>query len=62
MEAYEFDIEAYLHRINFSGAIDVSLDTLERLHHAHFHTIPFENFDILLGGASIWPHRLFSTN
>lgn len=49
MDSNELDLEAYLDRINFSGAIDVSPDTLARLHHAHFHAIPFENFDILLG-------------
>ena len=61
MDSYEFDIEAYLHRIIFSGATDVSLDTLVRLHHAHFHTIPFENFDILLGrGIDIVPQAVFN--
>lgn len=49
MDAYKFDIDAYLNRINFSGAADVSEDTLARLHHAHFHAFSFENFDILLG-------------
>ncbi len=61
MESYEFDLEAYLHRINFSGTIDVSLDTLTRLHHAHFYNIPFENFDILLGrGIDLDPQMVFN--
>ena len=53
--------EAYLPRINFNGAIDVSPDTLVRLHRAHFHTIPFENFDILLGrGIDLDPQAVFN--
>ena len=61
MDAHEFDLEAYLQRICFSGSTDVSLDTLSRLHHAHFHTIPFENFDILLGrGIDLNPHAVFN--
>ena len=61
MDSYEFDLEAYLPRINFSGAIDVSPDTLVRLHRAHFHTIPFENFDILLGrGIDLDPQAVFN--
>ncbi len=61
MDSYEFDLEAYLHRINFSGAIDVSPDTLASLHNAHFHAIPFENFDILLGrGIDLTPQAVFN--
>ncbi|MDM8539242.1 arylamine N-acetyltransferase [Desulfobacterales bacterium HSG17] len=61
MGSFEFDLEAYLHRINYSEAIDVSLDTLERLYHAHFYTIPFENFDILLGrGIDLDPQAVFN--
>lgn len=56
----EFDLEAYLCRVNFSGSTVVSADTLERLHHAHFHSIPFENFDVLLGrGIRLDPKALF---
>jgi N-hydroxyarylamine O-acetyltransferase len=61
MDPNEFDLEAYLRRINFSGSTDVSLDTLARLHSAHFHTIPFENFDILLGrGIDLDPQAVFN--
>lgn len=61
MGSYEFDLEAYFHRINFRGPIDVSSDTLTRLHHAHFHNIPFENFDILLGrGIDLDPQVVFN--
>ena len=60
MDPQEFDAEAYLQRIRFSGSTDVSLDTLARLHYAHFHTIPFENFDILLGrGIDLDPQAVF---
>ena len=34
---------------------------MARLHHAHFHAIPFENFDILLGrGISLDPEDVFN--
>jgi arylamine N-acetyltransferase len=36
MDPNEFDLEAYLRRINFSGSTDVSLDTLARLHQCPF--------------------------
>ena len=61
MDAREFDLETYLDRIHFSGSRGVSEDTLARLHHAHFHAIPFENFDILLGrGIDLAPSALFN--
>ncbi|WDP92794.1 MAG: arylamine N-acetyltransferase [Desulfobacter sp.] len=61
MNPHEFDLESYLHRINFSGPLDISADTLARLHHAHFHSIPFENFDILLGrGIDLDPQAVFN--
>lgn len=61
MDPHDFDLEAYLQRIRLSGSTDVSLDTLARLHHAHFHTIPFENFDILLGrGIDLDPQAVFN--
>jgi N-hydroxyarylamine O-acetyltransferase len=61
MDPRNFDLEAYLQRIRFCGPTDVSLDTLARLHHAHFHTIPFENFDILLGrGIDLEPQAVFN--
>lgn len=49
MNFSEFDIDAYFNRVGYGGDTDISLDTLTKLHHAHFHSIPFENFDILLG-------------
>lgn len=61
MDVFTFDLESYLDRINFSGAKDVSPDTLTRVHHAHFHAIPFENFDILLGrGINLDPKAVFN--
>ncbi len=60
MDSYKFDLEAYLDRINFSGNVNVSPDTLAKLHHAHFYAIPFENFDILLGrGIDLAPKAVF---
>jgi N-hydroxyarylamine O-acetyltransferase len=39
----------YLERINYTGPLDVSIDTLRRLHRAHMLAVPFENLDIHLG-------------
>ncbi|NNF98123.1 MAG: arylamine N-acetyltransferase [Desulfobacteraceae bacterium] len=61
MDPHEFGLDAYLHRINYSENVDVSPDTLARLHKAHFYTIPFENFDILLGrGVNLDPQLVFN--
>ena len=51
MSSFKFDRNAYLQRINFTGEITPTLDTLEALHHAQLYTIPFENFDIQLGSV-----------
>lgn len=40
------DITAYLRRINYSGPLDPSAETLRRLHRAHMLSVPFENLDI----------------
>ena len=44
-----FDIDAYLARIDYHGPRGASAETLDALHLAHATSIPFENFDILLG-------------
>jgi N-hydroxyarylamine O-acetyltransferase len=43
------DLDAYLDRIQWGGAIRQDLDTLTGLLRAHMTTIPFENLDVLLG-------------
>ncbi|HEV3004877.1 MAG TPA: arylamine N-acetyltransferase, partial [Pirellulales bacterium] len=43
------DLEAYLDRIGFQGAVAPTLDALDALHYAHATSIPFENLDIQLG-------------
>jgi N-hydroxyarylamine O-acetyltransferase len=43
------DLEAYLARVEYQGALDPTLEVLEGLHLAHATHIPFENLDILLG-------------
>jgi N-hydroxyarylamine O-acetyltransferase len=46
--------------LNYSGVVQPTEDRLEDLHRAQYHTIPFENFDILLGrGISIESAVLF---
>ena len=44
-----FDKEAYLDRLGLPAGVAVSEEGLEQLHRAHVYSIPFENFDILLG-------------
>lgn len=56
----EFNIDTYLERIGVDSVISISEDFLDRLHRAHAYTIPFENFDILLGrGIDLSPDKLF---
>jgi len=43
------DIQAYLKRIAYTGAVDVSFETLRGLHLAHLYAVPFDNLDIHLG-------------
>jgi N-hydroxyarylamine O-acetyltransferase len=44
-----FDIDAYCARIHYTSSREVSATTLQGLHVAHTHTVPFENLDIHLG-------------
>lgn len=60
MATFEFDRNAYLHRINYSGETTPKLSTLKELHHAQLYTIPFENFDIQMGrGVDLAPGAIF---
>ena len=43
------NVDAYLRRINYSGSLDPSPETLRNLHVAHLLSVPFENLDIHLG-------------
>jgi N-hydroxyarylamine O-acetyltransferase len=47
------DVKAYLDRINYSGSVEPTLDTLRALHLAHLYAVPFENLDIHLGNAIV---------
>jgi N-hydroxyarylamine O-acetyltransferase len=40
---------AYLQRINYTGPLDPTVETLRVLHQAHLLAVPFENLDIHLG-------------
>ena len=42
-------VAEYLDRIGDHGPLDVTAETLRRLHHAHLLAVPFENLDIHLG-------------
>jgi N-hydroxyarylamine O-acetyltransferase len=53
-------IDAYLKRIDYTGSLAVSIETLRGLHSAHVFHIPFENLDIHLGkGISLEPDAIF---
>lgn len=57
---FKFDCDAYLERIAVSDPVSLSIDFLEQIHRAHAYTIPFENFDIMLGrGIDLSPGKLF---
>ncbi len=43
------DINAYLERINYTGSLGATKQTLHALHRQHLLTIPYENLDIHLG-------------
>lgn len=54
-----FDPEAYLARVAYSGSVRPTEELLIELQRAQLHTIPFENFDILLDrGISLEPADL----
>jgi N-hydroxyarylamine O-acetyltransferase len=42
-------IEAYLQRLNYTGPLNPTTETLAGLHQAHLLAVPFENLDIHLG-------------
>lgn len=50
----EFDLDAYLERIGYTGPRTATLDTLQALHALHPAAIAFENLNPLLG----WPVEL----
>ena len=43
------DTASYLQRINYSGPLTPSAETLRRLHVAHLLAVPFENLSIHWG-------------
>ncbi len=43
------NLAAYLKRIGYSGEVTPTLETLRRMHRAHFLNVPFENLDISRG-------------
>ncbi len=61
MPLQDSQIQAYLTRTGYDGALDVSAETLCRLHMAHTLHVPFENLDIHLGREiSLEPNDLFN--
>src|SRR5215218_616409 len=49
MSEAQFDQSAWLQRIGYSGPTPPTLETLNRLIHAHSHAISYETLDIMLG-------------
>jgi N-hydroxyarylamine O-acetyltransferase len=43
------NVDAYLRRIGYEGARNLTFETLAALHRAHMLSVPFENLDIHLG-------------
>jgi N-hydroxyarylamine O-acetyltransferase len=55
-----FDRDAYLHRIALEQPVPVTAEGLESVHRAQAYSIPFENFDVLLGrGVDLAPAAVF---
>ncbi|MFE5320847.1 arylamine N-acetyltransferase [Paenibacillus sp. NPDC056579] len=48
-EAISSNVMAYLNRINYTGTIDLSPETLARLQEQHIKSVPYENLDIWCG-------------
>jgi len=56
----ELDLDAYLSRIQYAGALRPDVATLSALTRAHTQSIAFENIDVLLGnGISLDPQQIF---
>ena len=54
------DVDKYLKRIGYSGAISLTGETLSGLQKAHLAAIPYENLDILKGiPLSVDPHIVY---
>lgn len=45
------NLDAYLHRVRYTGPLEATADTLRELHRAHLLNITYENLDIHLGRA-----------
>lgn len=59
MTKNELELDRYLQRIRLSARVKPTADGLESLQRAQLTTIPFENFDILLGrGISVEPDAI----
>ncbi len=43
------NIDSYLKRINYTGSLEPTLETLRNIHRQHLLSIPYENLDIHLG-------------
>lgn len=58
--ARHFDAAAYLERVGYTGGVRPTADVLDAIHRAQAYTIPFENFDVLLGrGIDLEPAAVF---
>jgi N-hydroxyarylamine O-acetyltransferase len=53
------NIRDYLDRIDYSGPIEPSAETLRALHRAHMFTVPFENLDIHIGRTIVCDEARF---
>ncbi len=59
MSPQAFSLDAYFERVGFTGRAAADAQTLDAMQRAQLATIPFENFDILLGrGVALAPAAL----
>lgn len=55
------NIEAYLRRINYTGSLEPTAETLRDLHVAHLRSVPFENLSIHAGEPIVLEHNSLFT-
>lgn len=49
MQATNFDLQAYFQRIEYGGAVEVSIATVSEIMRRQLFTVPFENLDVQAG-------------
>ena len=59
MQADNFQLDAYFHRIGFSGRVEPTLETVSALMRCQLFSVPFENLDVQAGKiVSLVPEQI----